>query len=76
MIDITTTEQQITNNLQAFDDYVQKVRAAEYLLEDAADNDVAKGIKKQIATYKKFMKNHLLQAQSLAQQVKSYGDTK
>jgi hypothetical protein len=76
MIDIATTEQQITNNLQAFDDYVQKVRAAEYLLEDATDRGVASGIKKQIATYKRMMKNHLLQAQSLSQQVKSYGGVK
>lgn len=75
MIDTTKIEQQITNNLQAFDEYVQKVQALEYMLKDATDTGVISGMKKQIKTYKRMMKNHLLQAQQLSLQVKAYGET-
>lgn len=76
MIDIAKTEEQIANNLQAFNQYVDNIRLVEFQLETTDNPLIAKGMKKQLATYKRMAKNHLLQAQSLTQQVKSYEEAK
>jgi hypothetical protein len=74
MIDITLIEQQITNNLEAFNQHVENVQSCEYHLTIAPDSGVKAELNKRIKMYKRMMKNHLLQAQSLSQQLKSYNE--
>ena len=73
MIDVAKIEEQIANNLQAFNQYVDNIRLVEFQLNTTTNPLVAKGMKKQIATYKKLMQKHILQAHNLTRQLK--GDT-